>query len=750
MKTPRPPIMGEQEVSAAAGLSDSPIIGGWGAILALALLLLLAAPPAARAAPPPALVNVDTDTVLVPRYTGPGVQWDPADYAFTEAQWQRVFRRVDALHPAFIRCCLSPSFYCTGFDARKQPVYAWDSVPMARLYRILDYCQAHQVEVLLGEWGPGFGMALDDPRWSRLIGDCLTHLIRVRGYTCIKYYNKQNEPRGDSAVFVRWQKSQESLAATLRQKGLDRQVTLVGPDTSGTDLLWWVNASVDHLPGTLGVYEAHWYASDAEITQGMIETTLRRTRAYAAAHDPAGAAKPFWIAEAGTSDTRASVTGDWNSGDSNLKIRDFGYGVFMADYLVQTLRAGVGGVSVWDLDDAMHSQAKIAPTPDNPNAYNLKVWGFWNTLGGQMGRPEDEALRPWFYPWAVLCRAFPRGAKIVSASGTGLPGVRVAAALLPPGGFSLALVNDGDTPRSVRVAVPNAVGWTDFQQWSYFESDRPADAEGFPVPRRRLRGVSLRTGLTVDLPARGVVVLATPGGLPLAHGLQAPARLLSVGGRDGAASVAQGETLPLEAVSIPDNSRVRWSVTGAGGRPTPCASVTPAGLLTGRTPGTVRVTATAWNGATKSALIAVTRDKEVTDTLENWDKTYSHTDGLMFETVHPALFENSPSHLKRSRNTPETLTYHLPGLAAFTVRAYSVGPLANQVQAETSPDGILWTAAALVSDAPAPTADGWARVNLRPSRLPAGTNYLRLTLSGNAPIYSPQISRITLTARPSR
>ena len=167
--------------------------------------LLLAAFLAARAAPSPvapspAAVNIDTDTVLVQRYTGPGVQWDPSDYAYTDAQWTRIFRRVDALHPSFIRCCLGASFYCTGFDARGKPIYAWDTPGMGRLYRILDYCQKRHVEVLMGEWGPDFGMTTDDPRWSNLIGDCLEHLVRVKGYTCIKYYNKQNEPRGTALL----------------------------------------------------------------------------------------------------------------------------------------------------------------------------------------------------------------------------------------------------------------------------------------------------------------------------------------------------------------------------------------------------------------------------------------------------------------------------------------------------------------------------------------------------------------------
>lgn len=724
--------------------------------LTLTTLALLLAPLAVRAAPADATVYIDTDAAIVQSYTGAGVQWDPSDYAYTDAQWARILRRVDVLKPQFIRCCLSSDFYCTGFDAQGQPVCDWGTARMGRLYRILDYCQSHHVEVLLGEWGPPPGMAKDDPRWSRLIGECLEHLVRAKGYACVRYYNKQNEPTGDQSAFERWKASQESLAADLHRRGLDRQVAQVGPDTSGTGLLWWADGAASEMPQTLGVYEVHWYAQDDEIAGGLVEKTLRRRRDFAAAHDPAGRAKPFLVAEAGTSDTLAALTGDWKSGDSNTKIRDFGYGVSMADYLLQTMRAGIGGVSAWDLDDSMHSQAPIAPTPDNPNAYSLKVWGFWNTFGGAMGKRGDENLRPWFTAWSLLCRAFPRGMKIVSASGTTLPGVRVAAATRTNGSkddISLAVVNDSDTPRTVRVIVPNAAGRASLREYHYFDGDRPADADGAPVAVRLRSGVNLAAGLTVSLPSRGLVLLTTLGGgspLALTSGRAVPISTVTV----RAAQVMRGETLTKEAAVVPDNGTIRWSVSGLDGRPTALATIAPSGLLTARGLGRVRVTATAKNGAGRdvkaSAPVSITNDKVVVDDMLDWNKTDSHIGNWLFETVHPDLFEGAPSHLKRTSDMPESLTYHLYHLNGFAARVYFTDMLADKVRFYASPDGGRWAPLDVQNDSPVPTGGEFFRTNFRPVRVPEGTNYLKIEFAHDAKIYSPQLGQVRLLSSATR
>ena len=416
-----------------------------GLLLALLTLLPLRAPAADTT------VYVDTDTPIVQSYMGAGVQWDPSDrWDYTDAQWDRIDRRVDFLRPSFIRCCLSAGNYCTGFDAQGAPVYHWDAPTMKRLAHILDHCQARHIDVLLGEWGPDFGMAWDDPRWSRLIGDCLDHLIRVRGYTCIKFYNKINEPHGGRDQFAVWARAQRSLKTELVAHGLSRQVTIVGPDHSeGRDALEWVNWMTKDAPDLAGAYETHWYGSiGAEIQSGDIETILRAARRMINAQDPQGRRKRFFLGESGT--------GDWVNGDTNRYIHDFAYGVYMGDYLAQTMRAGLDGQSAWDLDDSMH-QNNDAGTHGVPAEYDFKTWGFWNTMGTAMGRPEDENLRPWYYAWSLLSRCFPRGAKIVRATDTHLPGVRTTAAVIPHGGkwdLSLALVTTRPRPDPSTSAFP--------------------------------------------------------------------------------------------------------------------------------------------------------------------------------------------------------------------------------------------------------------------------------------------------------
>lgn len=37
----------------------------------------------------------------------------------------------------------------------------------------------------------------------------------------------------------------------------------------------------------------------------------------------------------------------------------------------------------------------------------FKKWGFFNSLAEEIGHPEDANLRPWFYTWSLLSRAFP-------------------------------------------------------------------------------------------------------------------------------------------------------------------------------------------------------------------------------------------------------------------------------------------------------------------------------------------------------
>lgn len=703
--------------------------------------LLLAALAAAALPLGAADVYLDTDTTVVPSVMGLGVQWDPSDvWDLTPAQWQRTYARVDRLAPPFIRCMLGAGHYCRP-AADGQLVYDWTSQGMRRLYPILDYCQRHDVQVMLGEWGAPFGWKWDDPRWSTAIGACLEQLIKVRGYTCIRYYNKINEPQGGTEIYRTWRAAQASLRAELVRRGLTPQVMLVGPDHSGShSALDWVRYTLGDAADLMGAYETHWYAASAtEIPSGQVETLMRQARQLVDVQDPHGREKLFYMGEAGT--------GEWLNGDSNRYIRDFVYGVFMADYAVQILRAGLAGASAWMLDDSMHQQPGSYPRGGRPSGnpkvdFNFKIWGFWNNLGTAMGKPEDEQLRPWFYTWSLLSQAFPRGARVIKVNDPRLPGVRVTAALVKERDLSLAVVNDSTAPRTVTLKLPNATGLANFAEYHYFETDRPVDAEGYPVVSQLRRDVDLRAGLTLSLPARGVLLLSTrDGGTPptLGHGAPLPVVAVELTSPSGLLDVEAGATLALSGTAEPGTSPLTWTVSDPA-----VASVDARGVVTGRAPGRVKVTATAAAGPSATLDLDVTPAGLVVDTLDNWGRTSAHEGSWVFESIHTDLFAGDTSRIKRGVDRPASVTWHYTAIRDVRATVYAEGGFEGKVKLYASPDGQAWSPVAYLLETPVATTGGWSRAVCAVSTLPAGTNHLKLELRDDPKAWSPQLGEVRL------
>jgi hypothetical protein len=190
------------------------------------------------------------------------------------------------------------------------------------------------------------------------------------------------------------------------------------------------------------------------------------------------------------------------------------------------MRGGASGFLAWYLDDAMHWHGDSdGPSEQISNAYEMrKIWGMWNIIGAEHGDPEDEAPRPWFYPWSQLSRNFPAGAKILDVPPTGVDHLRVTAAKISSkdtGHLSVAIVNNSDQPKSVKIVVPAAKQEVALNTFEYFDADNDnkvdswsttLDSSGtviYPEPTKTLREINLASGLTVQLPTKGVVILTT-------------------------------------------------------------------------------------------------------------------------------------------------------------------------------------------------------------------------------------------------
>ncbi len=306
-----------------------------------------------------------------------------------------------------------------------------------------------------------------------------------------------------------------NLHKEFESRGLAKDVCIIGPDAfCSTEPMpdgsmsrdkfaafTWLNRAAKDIPQVIGAYDLHWYANDDDVRDGLIEQLLREKRELLLQTDPQARTKPIFIGESGM------LTGKIN-GDQQPRVKLFEYGVLMADYVAQVARAGWMSASAWDLDDAMHLVVK-GPAPPVPGDLTLKIWGFWNSQAIEMGKPEDNQRRPWFYTWTLMSRLFPKGSRIVQADGPGVPQLRVMAGTDPARHeVSIMLVNNYDQPRTIQVRVPGA-GVKDLKRYHFFDGDRPADADGFPLPKESMSNVDLDRGLAIALPSRGVVFLTT-------------------------------------------------------------------------------------------------------------------------------------------------------------------------------------------------------------------------------------------------
>ncbi|WRK53663.1 hypothetical protein SD457_00500 [Coprobacillaceae bacterium CR2/5/TPMF4] len=245
------------------------------------------------------IIYMNTDNIITKDFEGFGVQWDPSDlYDYTDEQWNSFYEKAEFLKPNIMRVMLHDGdSYCIGFEDDGTPIYDWESVMMKRVYKILDFAEANNVPIILGEWRSisergylsydGYGKTVNwsSPTWARMIVDCLEHLIVDKGYTCIKYYNMINEPNyykrdnggTDEESYNNWKTAMKNLRQEMDNSGIEaiENIKIVGPDVYDGQEAWIKQAKSEDLKDIIEMIEIHRYAPKSEVESGLIETKLK-------------------------------------------------------------------------------------------------------------------------------------------------------------------------------------------------------------------------------------------------------------------------------------------------------------------------------------------------------------------------------------------------------------------------------------------------------------------------------------------
>lgn len=478
------------------------------------------------------IVSIDPKQIISNEFIGAGIEFSAYPHADTEdsewgklmtdQKWQLVFDRVSFIQPKIARVMDQANWrYLKGFDASGNPIVDFQSDQMKALYKLLDYCEKNKIAVILGEWGQPYKVhdthlklqnsftGANDQKWIDLIIKNLNHLIKVKKYTCIKYYNLVNEPNGDWATtdgdFEQWKEGIQMLHKAIAKAGLDKHISIIGPDATSFNNrkskykgLDWVKQTALQIPDLVSAYDVHDYPSKESIRSGEFQKTFGDlVRFTDSVHK-----KPFILGELGIKGDPSSKEhlGDkYTSVDSQLSVYDYDYGVDMADALIQSINSGFDAIIAWDLDDAMHTK------DDQGDKYKLKRWGMFNSLGKELtDNKADENLRPWFYTWSIMTRYFKGDMKIVKMNNLNFDKVRATAGIAASGDFTIAIANNGDKEANFTIDTKNLKLKSRVKTYLYSENKRKVDTKGFPVP---LEKINLNdSGIQVSIPAKSVIL----------------------------------------------------------------------------------------------------------------------------------------------------------------------------------------------------------------------------------------------------
>ena len=163
---------------------------------------------------------------------------------------------------------------------------------------------------------------------------------------------------------------------------------------------------------------------------------------------------------------------------------------------------------------------------------------------------------------------------------------------------------------------------------------------------------------------------------------------------------------------------------------------------------TYRYSVSAWDdhkgeGNMSSAVTATTHGA-LTDSLDSWSLTSSHSAGFTLDTTNAANFNGDASRATRTTTNDEYFSYEANGLTTVSFDLYYTNG-ANSTYANTAPNTTgPWTTLSLTQSAPVPTQTGWYKVTYQ-GTIAAGQNVIGIHLIGGSAAGDQQIGSVTLT-----
>lgn len=365
---------------------------------------------------PEARLEVYNDSILIPDFRGVNAVYhgfsfmeDPGVKPMTDADRQAEFARVAAMDLKIARTWYRPDWAC-GDNLYND--FDWQTPRMQAFYAWLDQMKKLNVDVALqaGWWFTRdtyhntrvpADQAKPDPekdpaRFAEWVNASLHQLIKVRGYTNIKYlvlfteplnYRSGNQPEGISSPDY-YNVIGRAIHHRLQQSGLRRAVQLVGPNSGSTDTAAFVGWSAGKMNEVIDIYSWHSYNGKQSATNPPLEYEGWKQIALAGKVKIAHTGKPFWIDEYGASKPAEEI-----------RFRP-DYGNYLAQCVAAFTHAGAQTSLLWILFDQKYPSSNVT----NKDSFYKGVhrWGLVRS-------PQDDLVGagkpyPAWFAFSIMSR----------------------------------------------------------------------------------------------------------------------------------------------------------------------------------------------------------------------------------------------------------------------------------------------------------------------------------------------------------
>ena len=397
---------------------------------------------------------------------------------WTEERFQIVEERVRAIKPGLVRIPIHRQWYNPSLQSGD---YDWSTPEMKGFYRFMDIYKEMGVKVLTGWWhvttyeDDKNGYKNDDTVTAFV--DFIEYMFRVKGYDNIAFLQPSNEPYGVGTTWSDWSMFIKNTYAECERRGLPTD-RLCGPDS------WddWIGLAAQYNKDELASYNFHFYFDGTASTShdlGLYNQLMEQV-GQVGPHDPSN--KPIVCGECG------AIKGAWldwpvYKPEDGIYCWDYMYGVYLIDYAIQSMRAGVAASLVWSLYGFEQN----------------KDGGMWSHTGNWGG----FTLRPWYYSWSLLCRYFPEGAKCLDMQNMSSK-IKVGGVQIGNGDYSFVVTNLATYDDELTIELPDD-SKKSYYVYRYTENNQ-GDGESLSLPYEKIR----TTGkLAVNVPINSAIFMTT-------------------------------------------------------------------------------------------------------------------------------------------------------------------------------------------------------------------------------------------------